>query len=841
VLLHDYAFTPGGFPAAHLLELVVAGSIGFIAVWLIASYEAKTQSLLFQQQLLHQRINEQYATLKKSEERYRRIVETAQEGIWAVDGDFMTTFVNSKTCEMLGYGANEMLGQPLQSFVSEAGGHGPDVLWQFRGRHGVRELPFQCKNGSTRWCQASVTILSDENGLFSGSISMLTDISERKRSEREREATIELLHLVNSNQKTPELVRSFIKLLESQFDCRAIGIRLAEGDDFPYYQTHGLAPEFVRVDNSLSSADGDERGGVNLACLCGQVLSGQTNPALACFTKGGSFWTGEASLLPASVTGDNGARPRCLGEGYESIALVPLVHGQRRIGLVQLCDRRKGLFTTETVALLERQTRYLAISLIERATREALRSSEAKYRLLAENASDVIWTTDRDFRLTYISPSLFQLRGYTPIEVLGRPLEDMVCPGSLPRVREAMAIARSTFQGGADMAPVTLEVEQARKDGTTIWTETAVRPLYGHGKLAGLIGVSRDVSARRTNERSLSDREAKLRSMIAVMPVGMVIGINRVIQEANDAACQMFGYTREELVGREARFLYPDEAAYDSAGYLYNQLFEHSEASVETRCRRRDGKPIHVVMGAAALTPFNPGEGVVFTIMDITQRKEMELELRDSVEQKEMLLREVYHRVKNNLAAVIGLMNLRRRSADDPALSAALTDLISQVRSMSVAHDLLSQARGFRYVHMQQYLQTLLADLPASFNLRGPVQMTIEAQDIQFDLDTAIPCGMIINELVTNALKHAFPGGSPARQEQACTIHVLIQQDGDGYLASVADNGVGLPDGFNWRSAKTLGMQLVGMMGEHQLQGTFETSSLAGTALRLRFKPKHNA
>jgi PAS domain S-box-containing protein len=259
VLLHDYVFTPGGFPASHLLELAIAGSIGFIAVWLIHAYESRTEGLLFQQQLLHQRINEQYANLKRSEERYRRIVETAQEGIWAVDGSFVTTFVNSKTCEMLGYTMDEMLGQPLQTFVSGEAGRGRDVLAQFRGRHGVRELPFRCKDGSTRWCQASVTVLSDENGLFAGSVSMLTDISERKHSERERDTTIELLHLVNSNQKTPELVRAFINLLRSQFDCQALGVRLAEGNDFPYYQTHGLPPEFVQEENSLSTQGNDDR------------------------------------------------------------------------------------------------------------------------------------------------------------------------------------------------------------------------------------------------------------------------------------------------------------------------------------------------------------------------------------------------------------------------------------------------------------------------------------------------------------------------------------------------------------------------------------------------------
>ncbi len=213
-------------------------------------------------------------------------------------------------------------------------------------------------------------------------------------SQQERQLTIEFLRLVNESSGTDELIRGATAFFQQESGCEAVGIRLREGDDYPYFETRGFPKKFVQLENSLCSRDKDGRiikdstGNPLLDCMCGNVISGRFDPSKSFFTERGSFWTNSTTeLLAATTDADRQARTRnrCNGEGYESVALIPLRLGEERLGLIQLNDRRKGVFTAEVIDLWERLAGYISVALVKFRTDAALRDSEKRYRSLFEN------------------------------------------------------------------------------------------------------------------------------------------------------------------------------------------------------------------------------------------------------------------------------------------------------------------------------------------------------------------------------------------------------------------------------------------------------------------------
>ncbi|MBI5589335.1 MAG: DUF3365 domain-containing protein [Deltaproteobacteria bacterium] len=222
----------------------------------------------------------------------------------------------------------------------------------------------------------------------------------------------------------------------------------------------------------------------------------------------------------------------------------------------------------------------------------------------------------------------------------------------------------------------------------------------------------------------------------------------------------------------------------------------------------------------------------------LSERLRAEEALRTSLAEKEVLLREVHHRVKNNLAAIVGLLDLQQQAMDNKAARTAMSEIGDRIRSMALVHEQLYQSENFSRIDFQDYLEALVAHLRSSHEQSGDIRVCVAAKGVVMDLDIAVPCGLLITELLTNALKYAFPADRPRSGASGCEIAVLAEWDGTAYTLVVSDNGVGLPIDLDWTNTKTLGLLLVKMLGQHQLQGRIELNRTSGTTFRLRFKPK---
>ena len=211
-------------------------------------------------------------------------------------------------------------------------------------------------------------------------------------------------------------------------------------------------------------------------------------------------------------------------------------------------------------------------------------------------------------------------------------------------------------------------------------------------------------------------------------------------------------------------------------------------------------------------------------------RKKAEEEIKASLEEKEVLLKEVHHRVKNNLQIITSLLNLQSRSIKDDKITFVFRESQDRIHSMALVHEILYQAGDFSKIDFSGYVKRLTYYLFRAFGINSDKIMPVmKVEEVFLDIDRAIPCGLIINELVSNALKYAFPG-----DKSGSVIVSFCLENSENFVLVVRDDGVGLPDDFDLNDVPTLGLQLVVNLVE-QIDGTIEFSRLEGTEFKITF------
>jgi PAS domain S-box-containing protein len=269
-----------------------------------------------------------------------------------------------------------------------------------------------------------------------------------------------------------------------------------------------------------------------------------------------------------------------------------------------------------------------------------------------------------------------------------------------------------------------------------------------------------------------------------------------------------------------------------------SSLFNEGRQVIEYRFRHADGTYRWLRDEARLIRDDGrvPIE-IVGSCVDISEEKEMESALRDSLEEKEVMLSEIHHRVKNNLQVIIALMGLQAESVTDKKTQEMLAELQSRARTMSLVHETLYQSHNVARVNLTSYIQTLTAHVMQTISINFHTSLRVRADEIFVGIDAAIPCGLIINELVTNALKHAFSAQllSGEKKPGSCEICIDVRADGPVMSLSVSDNGTGLPEGFNWKQPTSLGLRLVNILACNQLRGTIDVKTDRGTTFTITF------
>lgn len=348
------------------------------------------------------------------------------------------------------------------------------------------------------------------------------------------------------------------------------------------------------------------------------------------------------------------------------------------------------------------------------------------------------------------------------------------------------------------------------------------------GVITHLIPSAMDVSSRMASE-------ARFRSLFDQAPEGMtLVDARGHMLFANRSMGELFACRPEQLLGLHVNMLLPEARRSTHTAEMGNYLHAPTKRVMAARrqlsARRLDGTEFPVEVALNPIPGREPPE-ILATVVDITDRLAAQAAMEASLREKTLLLNEVHHRVKNNLQIVASLLDIQSRSAGESART-VLRDSKSRVRVIALTHQLLYEGSNFADLELGPYLRDLSQLLRQTYLDDGSsikVEVQVPERGMKLDLQRAIPCGLIVNELVTNAFKHAFTG----RAHGFIRITAGQESDGQGFL-EVADDGPGLPAGFDAGAPKTMGFQLVQMLAQ-QIEAVYELAVGAGTCLRFRF------
>ncbi len=308
---------------------------------------------------------------------------------------------------------------------------------------------------------------------------------------------------------------------------------------------------------------------------------------------------------------------------------------------------------------------------------------------------------------------------------------------------------------------------------------------------------------------------------------------------ANGAFLAELGFEESEVVGRKCYEVthkrdLPCEGPEEKCPLL--ETMSTGGHSTAEHIHYGKGGEIHYV--EVSTSPIKDEDGnLVYAVhisRDVTERRRSEERIKASLEEKEVLLKEIHHRVKNNLQVISSLLNLQSSYFSDDAAHRMFRDSQNRIKSMALMHEQLYCSGDMAMVDFKGYVDGLLKGLVRSYGMPPGVTLDVDIGDVSFGMDTAIPCGLIINELLSNALKHAFPAGKRGRVDVS-----LHPADAGGYELVVKDTGVGLPEDLDFREAGTLGLRLVRTLAEGQLEGSVEMKTNGGTEVRVRFMEQH--
>lgn len=462
---------------------------------------------------------------------------------------------------------------------------------------------------------------------------------------------------------------------------------------------------------------------------------------------------------------------------------------------------------------------------------------EAKLRALFESSEHMFWTVDDRIALTSFNRGYADMidRLYGVRPELNRDLDQ-------PRRRFASTAYHAfweekyteAFQGKA----LRFETDVLDKQGHRVCNEIFLSPVFDElGKVQEVFGVGHEVTEQKEAEETVREQAARLTAIFENSANMMIWTLDRDLRltafnehfrDSSERGMGMRFALGDDFIGSMLKRVADNR--YKAIVALYKAALDGEPQQFEVELKNKAGRSLWV---ENFLNPIRVNGQVVeisCLAYGITDKKEAQKKLLESLHEKEVLLKEVHHRVKNNLQIISSILNLQSGYVDDdPRMLDLLRDSQDRIRSMSFIHESLYQNKNFSSIDLANYIDGLSRNLMLSYSLSGRVALEKQLQPVQLGLDQAIPCGLILNELISNALKHAFPGGGRG------TIHISLSTEEGTVRITLRDNGKGLPEGFDEERDSNLGLQLVHtLIG--QLDGHIERTKGPGVGYLITFE-----
>ena len=465
-----------------------------------------------------------------------------------------------------------------------------------------------------------------------------------------------------------------------------------------------------------------------------------------------------------------------------------------------------------------------------RARERKLKESEELYKNIVELTPDGFLTVDLKGNVIDCNEAFLSMTGYTKDEVLGIHFT------KIPTVRKQdlpkyIKIFNSLLQG---KSPISLRFRWINKKEEMRVAEARISLIKKGNKPVAVHFLAKDVTDRQHNEEALHQQQELLTNIVESMGEGiLVLDPDYHFNYWNREMENISKVSREELVGSM-------KTAWDVFPHLKEEgVDKMMKSAMKGKVVRRNDIPFRLQDGTSGFTsevflplktPKGKIRGIVGVIRETTERKLAEDRLKTSLKEKEVLLREIHHRVKNNMQIMSSLLRLQIASIPDEETKAMCMESQTRIRSMALIHEKLYKSQDFSSINFAEYIKDLAAHLFHSYNIRpGVIKLTMDIEDVFMDINTAIPCGLLFNELFSNSLKHAFPAAGKGQ------IDIGLNRGKQGKCnLIIKDDGIGFPESYDFENPATLGLQLVSDLVK-QIDGSIQLDRKAGTTFRVTF------
>lgn len=474
----------------------------------------------------------------------------------------------------------------------------------------------------------------------------------------------------------------------------------------------------------------------------------------------------------------------------------------------------------------------------------ALRESEERFRLVVENIETIFWLSNPlENKLIYVSPAYEKIFGQSCETLYENPLSflDFV----YEKDRE-LALANLPLMPTGDYDE---EYRIVRANGEICWIRACTFPIKDiHGKIYRVAGFAQDITEQKKQEMILEESISLIRDTLeATADAILVINNEGEVQDFNKNFLEMWEVPEGYIEEKNYQLLLNHAINQVDDQEYFKMILAEQDLNKIGRFRQ-----VIELKNGRILQPFSiPHKlggkivGRVLSFQDITERRHAELallklneeleirveertlELQASLKEKEVLLKEIHHRVKNNLQIISSLLKLQSSNIQDERDLSFFQDSYNRVRSMALIHEKLYRTESLARIDTADYIPNLVRDLLSSYGIKG-ISLNLQISPIYLEIDTAIPCGLIITELVSNSLKYAFP------DHRSGEIIVKFRQDKNMILLGVGDNGIGLPVNFDIDQSSSLGLQLVVNL-TRQLEGELTIQKEGGTYYLITF------
>jgi PAS domain S-box-containing protein len=464
---------------------------------------------------------------------------------------------------------------------------------------------------------------------------------------------------------------------------------------------------------------------------------------------------------------------------------------------------------------------------------EALRRSEGRFRtMLAQAPIGIARIDSLTGKIHEVNSMYAQIVGRTTEEMRSLDWMSISHPDDVQADLDNMARLNA-----GEIAGFQMEKRLIRPDGTVVWINLTVASIQVE-EHAGPhhLAMIEDIGTRKQAEEAMRESEQRFHTIADKAPVLIwMAGLDKLRTYFNRGWLQYTGRGMEQELGNGwVDGVHPEDV--DRCLKTYREAFDRREPiQMEYRLRKADGQ-YGWLLAQAVPRLLQNGEfvGYIGICIDLTVRKDLEDRLRKTVKEKESLLREVHHRVKNNLQVITSLLNLQAASIKNPQVVQLFRECQTRVASIALLHETLHRSNDLSCIRMSDYLRTLAGHVFRSYGVDPKaVVLDLLVEDLAFDIDTGMTCGMIVEELLANSLKHAYAVGKGGR------IQIELQAQAEGaYLLQVSDDGVGISKDGVQRNPSSLGLELVNLLVE-KLGGTVELQNGPGTAWGIEFHQSH--